>query len=139
MPTSLTTEGSLTLAVLFCRIPALATSTTCVTRVNGMQWNASKGCFVREEETQLCKRPGAMTTTLGTSNRALRSLTDVSKFLYRYSLLILFGLLNKTFGDDMIGVFSETGFTPRKFFEMTLCRFGPALLKPLPKSLFEKE
>ncbi len=133
MPTGLTKEGSLTLTVLFCTVSALATSTRRVARVNGVPWDTCESSFIREEEAQLCKRPGAMATTLGTSNRAIRPLTDVSKFLNRYSLLILFGLVHNVFGDHMIGIFSETGFTPRKFFEMTFCRFGPALLKPLPQ------
>ncbi len=78
MTTSLTTEDSLTLAVLFCTVPTLATGARRVAWVNGMQWHSSKGSFIREEETQLCKGPGGMASTLRVSNRAFRPLTNVS-------------------------------------------------------------
>jgi hypothetical protein len=49
MSTVDTTEGSLTLAVLFCTVDTDATRTRRVARVNRMQWDASKSRFVGEE------------------------------------------------------------------------------------------
>jgi len=72
-----TTERSLTLAVLFCTVSALATSTRRVAWVNRVQWHAGKNCFIGEELTQLSKRPTALPCTLRVSNRAFRTGTDV--------------------------------------------------------------
>ena len=133
MSASLTEKGSLTLAVLFCTMPTFATSTRRVAGVNGVQWDTCQSSFIREEETQLPEGPGALSCTLRVSNRAFRPLTDVSKFLNRYSLLVGFGLLHNAFGDDMIGMLAEAGFPARKFIEMTLSRLRATLLKALPE------
>src|SRR5258708_1422856 len=100
-----------------------------------MQGNTGKSSLVAKEETQLCKSPGGMTRTLGTSNRALGSLPNVPEFLNRYSLMVSLGLLNNAFGDDMIAVFAETGFTPREFLEMAFGRLRPTLLQTLTKRM----
>src|SRR6266849_686334 len=46
-----------------------------------------------------------------------------------------FGLLHNPFGDTMVHIFAETGFTPRKFLEMSFCRFRPVLLQALSKGV----
>ena len=77
MSASLTTEGSLTLAVLFGTVSALATRSTGVGWVNEVQWHTSQSGFIREEETELPEGPGAMLCTLRVSNRAFGSLPNV--------------------------------------------------------------
>ncbi len=133
MPALDTTEAGLTLTVLFCTVPTLATRSRCVSWVNRMQGDTGKFSLIGKEETELSKRPGGMTRTLGFSNRALGPLPNVPQILNRYSLFLLFGLLHNPFGDDMIGVFLETSLTTREFLEMPLCRFRTLLLEMLTK------
>src|SRR5260370_2475572 len=49
--------------------------------------------------------------------------------------MVGFGLLHNPFGDTMVHIFAETGFTPRKFLEMSFCRFRPVLLQALSKGV----
>ncbi len=73
-----TTEGGLTLAVLFCAMPTPATRPRRIARVNRVQWHASKSSLIRKEQTQLPKGPGGMARTLGFPNRACGSFPKVS-------------------------------------------------------------
>ena len=86
---------------------ALTTGARRVGRVYRVQGHTRKSSLVGKEETELCKSPGGMTRTLGTSNRALGSLPNVPEFLNRYSLMVSLSLLNNAFGDDMIRVLIE--------------------------------
>ena len=55
MPTSLTEEGSLTLAVLFCTVPTSRARSRRVTWVDRLQWDTGKGGLVGKERTELTK------------------------------------------------------------------------------------
>jgi hypothetical protein len=46
-----TTEGGLTLAVLFCTVSTPATRPRRIARVDGVQWHACKSCLIRKEQT----------------------------------------------------------------------------------------
>jgi hypothetical protein len=67
MTALLTNKGSLTLTVLFRAMPTLATSSTCIARINDAQWYACKSGFVGKEETKLIERPGTMARSLSVS------------------------------------------------------------------------
>lgn len=100
-----------------------------------MQRNTHKSSFIREEETQLMERPRALLCSLGPGYRALRTGTDVSKILNSNSLPMGFGLLNNSFGDHMVYIFSETSFTTGQLFEMPLSRLRTFLLESRTKLL----
>jgi len=131
----LTTESSLTLAVRFCRVSAHATRARRIARVYKVQGNTREGGLIGEEGTELPKRPIALAIALRTSNRALGSLPNVPEFFNRYRLVLLFGFLHNPFGDDMIGVFLESGLLTRELFQMPLCTFCPPLLQALTQGM----
>src|SRR5256885_9257348 len=69
--------------------------------------------------------------TLGSFYRAFQPLagSDVSKIFDSNSLPVVLGFFDNMFRYDMVCVFPESCFTPRKFLEMALSRLGTAFLK----------
>src|SRR6266487_650559 len=135
MTAVLADEGGLTLAIGFLTVLTHVARTRGIARVNRMQRDGSLSGLVGKELTELPKGPGSMPRSLRPSYRALGAGPNVSKVFDGYCLPVGFGLLDNPFGDHMIGVAFETGFTPREFLEVAPCRLSAAHLQALSEGV----